>query len=383
MNCWNTLRAHRHHNVAGNGKRDGSKSRGIGQSAAKGSRSLFEIGNTLKVTFAYFCILWTVGSASAWSDAVLEFKTQAGLFPLRLEVGEYYANELGRRPVSPNYFAGDPTGWKRSRLLHIATSDFDKKVNRFAFAHRNFDDSAVLHADRASRSFELLNPKTTFSIHQTGNVGFVSLFHSQSPGSTFNDHPEREYTASYRLWKRVATSFMEVEDMVSSAMRVAAVSKTDGIGVATDAKAKPYGSTDDYYAISHPSTYRTFKNDLESIHQNTPEGFQLIMYGEVGRYESIRFVEQTFIPKGGAGDSTTFNALTGTADAWDNAKSSWAYFFGGDTVTEAICIPEEIRGKLPGDYGRSHGIAWYYLGGFSIVHSDIANARICKWDSDA
>jgi hypothetical protein len=29
-----------------------------------------------------------------------------------------------------------------------------------------------------------------------------------------------------------------------------------------------------------------------------------------------------------------------------------------DTVTEGIVIPEEIRGKLPGDYGRSKGVAW-------------------------
>jgi len=143
----------------------------------------------------------------------------------------------------------------------------------------------------------------------------------------------------------------------------------------------PYGSTDDYYAISHPSTYRSFKNDLEDIYKYTGEGLGMIMYGEVGRYESIRFIEQNFIPKGGAKDSTTFNALTGTADAWDNGKSSWAYFFGGDTITEAICIPEEIRAKIPGDYGRSRGIAWYYLGGFALVHPVIANARVLKWDS--
>jgi hypothetical protein len=29
---------------------------------------------------------------------------------------------------------------------------------------------------------------------------------------------------------------------------------------------------------------------------------------------------------------------------------------------EAIVVPEEIRGRLSTDYGRSNGIAWYYLG---------------------
>lgn len=55
----------------------------------------------------------------------------------------------------------------------------------------------------------------------------------------------------------------------------------------------------------------------------------------------------------------------------------------GDTVNEAMVIPEEIRAKLPGDYGRSGGIAWYYLGGFGIFHTAAAQTRISKWDSAA
>lgn len=109
----------------------------------------------------------------------------------------------------------------------------------------------------------------------------------------------------------------------------------------------------------------------------------MIYNGEVGRYEGVRFVEQNFIPKGGANDSTTFDPYTQTADAWNNAKSSWAFIFGGDTVNEAMVIPEEIRAKLPGDYGRSGGIAWYYLGGFGIFHNQAAQSRIAKWDSAA
>jgi len=139
---------------------------------------------------------------------------------------------------------------------------------------------------------------------------------------------------------------------------------------------------DDYMALSHPSTYRTFKNELESVHQYTDRGFQMILNGEIGRYENCRFVEQTSIPKGGAADSTTFAPQTDTADLWDGGDSSWAFFFGDDTVAEGIVIPEEMRGKIPSDYGRSRGIAWYYLGGFGLVHTlGDNNARIVKWDS--
>ena len=140
---------------------------------------------------------------------------------------------------------------------------------------------------------------------------------------------------------------------------------------------------DDYVCLSHPTTYRNFKNTLESLQQYTDQGFSMIMNGEIGRFESTRFIEQTFIPKGGAEDTTTFDPETNTADAWNNAASSWAFFCGADTVTEAFVVPEEVRSKLPGDYGRSKGVAWYYLGGYGLIHTAAVSARVVKWDSAA
>ena len=122
---------------------------------------------------------------------------------------------------------------------------------------------------------------------------------------------------------------------------------------------------DDYYALAWPTTLRTFKNDLETIKQYSDTGFGLIMNGEIGRYENVRYVEQTNIAKG----------------TWANAKSGWIFFFGSDTVAEAIAVPEEMRGKIPTDYGRSKGVAWYFLGGFGIVHTLAAQCRIIKWDT--
>ncbi len=122
---------------------------------------------------------------------------------------------------------------------------------------------------------------------------------------------------------------------------------------------------DDYLGIAHPTTWRQMKNDLESVHQYVTEGFQMILNGEIGRYEGVRFVEQTNIAKAG----------------WSASKSNQAFFFGEDTVAEALCVPEEIRGKLPGDYGRSKGVAWYYEGAFALIQTVALQARIVKWDS--
>ena len=131
---------------------------------------------------------------------------------------------------------------------------------------------------------------------------------------------------------------------------------------------------DDYYAIAWPTTLRTFKNNLETIHQYSDTGFNLIMNGEIGRYENTRYIEQTNIAKGYGTDGVT-------VQAWGGGVSDWIFFFGNDTVAEAIAVPEEMRGKIPTDYGRSKGIAWYYLGGFGIVHTLALNTRIVKWDS--
>ncbi len=139
---------------------------------------------------------------------------------------------------------------------------------------------------------------------------------------------------------------------------------------------------DDYYSISWPTTLRTLKNDLEAVHKYTETGFAQIKNGEIGRFENMRAVEQTNIAKGGPNDDTDWSSDTG-GDAYN--QSDWVFFFGEDTVAEAIVIPEEIRGKIPTDYGRSKGIMWYYLGGFGLVHGanseTVHDARVAKWDS--
>lgn len=132
---------------------------------------------------------------------------------------------------------------------------------------------------------------------------------------------------------------------------------------------------DDYMCLAWPSTFRSLKNSLETLHQYTETGLKMIFNGEIGRYESIRFTEQTNVAKG----ISTDGGQTGTA--WTGANSDWAYFFGEDTVAEGVAIPLEMRAKIPTDYGRSKGVAWYWLGGYGIVQTQASETRILKWDS--
>ena len=73
---------------------------------------------------------------------------------------------------------------------------------------------------------------------------------------------------------------------------------------------------DDYYAVAHPSTFEPFAQELEAVHQYVETGATLIRNGEKGRYNSVRFIEQTHIAK----------------EAWASGKSAQAHFFGADTV---------------------------------------------------
>ena len=123
----------------------------------------------------------------------------------------------------------------------------------------------------------------------------------------------------------------------------------------------------DYAAIARPTTWRNLKNNLEEVHRYVDSGFQMILAGEIGRYEGVRFFEQTNV----------------AASGFSNGKSGWAFFFGEETIAEGIAIPEEVRAKIPDDYGRGNGIAWYYLGGFANQYPLAADSRIVEWGSAA
>jgi N4-gp56 family major capsid protein len=74
--------------------------------------------------------------------------------------------------------------------------------------------------------------------------------------------------------------------------------------------------------------------------------------GEVGRFHGCRFIEEN-------------NYLSNTQGT--TSLGGEALYFGADAIMEAVTIPEEMRAKVPGDYGRSRGVAWYCLLGFSKI----------------
>lgn len=119
----------------------------------------------------------------------------------------------------------------------------------------------------------------------------------------------------------------------------------------------------DYYmSIMSIKAHRGIHDSLEAVWKYT----KYAANGEVGRYYNVRVVKEN-------------NAMDNAIGASDIAGE--AYFFGEDAVMEAVALPEEIRMKVPTDYGRSLGIAWYALLGFMIIWVGDPDYRIIKFDS--
>jgi len=126
--------------------------------------------------------------------------------------------------------------------------------------------------------------------------------------------------------------------------------------------AKTYNS-DGYMGIAPVKAIRGLHDHLQAIWQYT----KYPVNGEVGKYYNTRIVKET---------NDAMSTTMGNGSVFPEA-----YFFGDETVIEAVSVPEEIRMKIPTDYGRSMGVAWYFIGGFQIIWSGDPSNTIVKLDS--
>jgi hypothetical protein len=124
---------------------------------------------------------------------------------------------------------------------------------------------------------------------------------------------------------------------------------------------------------------RGLKNSLSANHGETSEAYNKLVNGGQFEYDNVVYALDTF----GTRFTYDSSAKTATAKSWTTGNSLDAYMFGADTVREGVAVPEQIRQKEITDYGRSKGIAWYFLGGWKIEWETEGDSRIIKWDSAA
>ncbi len=104
-----------------------------------------------------------------------------------------------------------------------------------------------------------------------------------------------------------------------------------------------------YVCIASITAMRGLKDDNAWINPQLYHKTQRLFTGEIGKLYGCRFVEETDFLSTTLGNGSVFGE---------------AIFFGADAVAEAVAIPPEIRAKVPTDFGRSKGVAWYGILGF-------------------
>ena len=87
---------------------------------------------------------------------------------------------------------------------------------------------------------------------------------------------------------------------------------------------------------------------------------------EIGRMENVRFIE-----------INNTGALSASPGASQTVQGE-AVFFGADSVAMAVSEDPELRARIPTDYGRSRGVAWYGILQFGLIWttSNAGEARV-------
>jgi N4-gp56 family major capsid protein len=122
---------------------------------------------------------------------------------------------------------------------------------------------------------------------------------------------------------------------------------------------------ENYIAIVSVKFGRKLKDDPDfedALKYGDPDR---LFSGEIGRYYGVRFIEET-------------NALAQTLGT--TSYNGEAIFLGDDAMVEGVVVMLEVRAKIPTDYGRDKGLAWYYMGGWEITFSTAnpGEARIIR-----
>lgn len=116
---------------------------------------------------------------------------------------------------------------------------------------------------------------------------------------------------------------------------------------------------DDYIAIFRTLGLRGLKRDNEWKDWYKYTDPSAKFNGEVGRIEGIRFIE------------TNHSQALGKVGT--GSVLGEGVVFGADAVAMAEVLTPELRAKMPEDYGRALGVAWYGIFEFGLIW-DTGNA---------
>jgi len=115
----------------------------------------------------------------------------------------------------------------------------------------------------------------------------------------------------------------------------------------------PAMANGDYFCIGAVDHVRGIKESTEFIEVSKYATPDKLFDSEVGKYASVRFVEEN-------------NALTSPAGT-NVVGFAPGYYFGSDNVLEAVALAPHLRMKIPQGFGRDRGMAHFFMGGYVQV----------------
>jgi N4-gp56 family major capsid protein len=124
-----------------------------------------------------------------------------------------------------------------------------------------------------------------------------------------------------------------------------------------------------FISVIHPHQARDIKDDPKWEEWNKYTNAEAKFEGEIGKIESVRFIETTIMKQGAnSGDAISYDAtLVTTTDAIPLYQ---AVIFGEDYYALAMALYPELRDNGVEDFGRKHSIGWYGIFGSGILHED-------------
>lgn len=137
----------------------------------------------------------------------------------------------------------------------------------------------------------------------------------------------------------------------------------------------PLVGGDSYICFAHPHQLRHLRDDAAWINAANYGAPQQLFYGEVGRFENVRFIETTQCPivEKTSGDQLVSGVDTGRNYTGNNLHASLdayhAIMVGENAFGFAEALPVELRDNGVLDFGRKHGLAWYSIYGVGVLNA--------------
>lgn len=137
-------------------------------------------------------------------------------------------------------------------------------------------------------------------------------------------------------------------------------------------KKAPKINGDGYIMFIHPHQARSVKSSSGWVNYSDYANPNLMVTGEIGRIDDVRFVETTLVPYIPAGTQDIYSdgadSGNNTAVAANGATDVYlSVAVGQNAVGWAESLPVELRDNGIEDFGRKRSLAWYGIFGAGLI----------------